>query len=85
VTLDVIMAAVLAFGVDWAADEFNGDDKDGKQSPKMPQDGTQPAVGVYGEGNSVSMPSTAIDGPIFVSGEGNTVNVYEPEPVTATP
>jgi hypothetical protein len=85
VTLDAVGAALLALIADWAMDEFNSD----KDTPKTPsnnaQDRPNPGAAVWGQGNTLTVPSGAVDGPIYIGGEDNSVHVYEPEPVTAAP
>jgi hypothetical protein len=69
---------------DWAdqAKELLGggsDDKDKQgQQAAQPAAKPTPAVDVQGQYNSVTVPATAIDGPIVVNGAYNNVTVTEP-------
>ena len=86
ITLDVIIAAVFAFGADWAADEFGGSDgKQGAKATATPTASPAPGLVVGGNDNSLTVPSTVISGPIYMDGNGNNVTVFEPEPATVAP
>jgi hypothetical protein len=86
ITLDVILAAVFAFGVDWAADEFGGSDgKQGAKATAIPTAYPTAGLVVGGNDNSLTVPSTVISGPIYMDGNGNNVTVFEPAPATVTP
>jgi hypothetical protein len=86
-TAGAVVAALAASGELQEFIGIGGDDKGGKNAPKVPAAESKPKPGlvVGGTGNSFTAPATVISGPAYVGGVGNTVNIYEPAPATTTP
>ncbi len=82
-------AALIASGeaaslVDQAQELLGGGSSDEKKATQTPASASKPttSVQVSGQYNSVTVPATAIDGPIVVDGSHNDIIVTEPAIVT---